>query len=60
MQTTNILWIGKSADSLAGNEKSGVSSSHDNIKYYHTVLGLLSQFLKTDQCAAEVELNRDL
>lgn len=42
VQTTNILWTGKSSDSLAGDEKSGVFSSPDvvNIKY-HVVFGLL-------------------
>lgn len=29
VQTTNILWTGKSAESLVGNEKSGVFSSHE-------------------------------
>lgn len=51
VQTTNILWTGKSADSLVGNESFCV---------YHRVLSLLSQFLKTDRSAAKVELNRRL
>lgn len=61
-QTTNMLWIGKSADSLGPVKKSGVFASPGvvNMKYYHVVFGLFFPLLKTDQCAAEIELNRRL
>lgn len=60
VQTTNLLWTSKSAHSSAG--KSIVLSSHDvaNIKHYHVLFCLFLHFLKTDLCAAAMQLNRHL